>query len=137
MSSFDFTFRILPHQKVVITRTKGTITLSNYLREFERISKHPLFNRDINYLRDLRQVDDIRGTLDEHKKFADFAVSIASNKTADVVFLLAEHSPSIKKLIEGYTLMASRSNRNYWIYPESEMAIAIAKVGLRISDIES
>lgn len=137
MDSFDFSFGILPHPKVVVTRTKGTITLSRYLSEFVRVSKHPLFDRDISYLHDFREVDEIRGTLDEHKKIADFAVSIASNKTADVVFLLAEHSPSIKKLIEGYTLMASRSNRNYWIYPESEMAIAIAKVGLRISDIES
>ena len=130
MSAYEFKFKILPEKNIVVTQSSGALTLPSYLNEFKRISLKPTFKRDINYLHDLRCVDSIEGSLSDHEEFAKFAVSISSSKSTNVVFIINDHAIKIKQFIEGYVLMASRSNRHYWIYPESQIDQALDKVDL-------
>ncbi|WP_372771402.1 hypothetical protein [Pseudoalteromonas sp.] len=80
----------------------------------------------------MRCVDSIEGSLSDHEEFAKFAVSISSSKCTNVVFIINDHAKKIKQFIEGYVLMASRSNRHYWIYPESQLNLALNKVDLTV-----
>ncbi|MFY8351258.1 hypothetical protein AAEU29_12035 [Pseudoalteromonas sp. SSM20] len=130
MSAYEFKFKILPEKNIVVTQSSGALTLPSYLNEFKRISLQPTFKRNINYLHDLRCVDSIEGSLSDHEEFAKFAVSISSSKSTNVVFIINDHAIKIKQFIEGYVLMASRSNRHYWIYPESQIDQALDKVDL-------
>jgi len=132
MSAYEFKFKILPEKNIVVTQSSGALTLPSYLNEFKLISLQPTFKRDINYLHDLRCVDSIEGSLSDHEEFAKFAVSISSSKSTNVVFIINDHAIKIKQFIEGYVLMASRSNRHYWIYPESQLNLALNKVDLTV-----
>jgi len=110
MSAYEFKFKILPEKNIVVTQSSGALTLPSYLNEFKRISLQPTFKRDISHLHDLRCVDSIEGSLADHEEFAKFAVSISSSKSTNVVFIINDHAIKIKQFIEGYVLMASRSN---------------------------
>lgn len=46
-------------------------------------------------------------------------------------FLIPEALPSLQKYLEGYALMASESNRHYWIFTSNEVEKALEKVGLQ------
>ena len=125
MSDFDVTYQILTHPNVVITHTKGVINLSRYLEEIKKITLHPSFQQDTHYLHDFRLVSDITGDLNEHIKLAEFSVSLSSAQTKNVFFIIKDNTPRIAKFIEGYSLMASRSNRTYRIFPESKLSNAL------------
>ncbi len=130
MSTFYFRYAILPDIRLVTTCTRGTIVITHYLDEFKKIVRDPLFTRNIHYLHDLRGVEDIIGTLSEHENFADFSVSISSSEATNVVFIINSDAAKIKKLVEGYCLMACRSNRRYLVFYESELKQALRHVGL-------
>lgn len=131
MSDFEMLYRIEPDSKVIVTQTKGVITMSQILEQFKLMSQDTAFNVNRHYFHDFRDVEKFEGSLSDHEKMAEFAVTIASNEPVNVVFLVRDNTPSIQKYLEGYSLMASESNRNYWIIPESEVDIALEKVGLQ------
>lgn len=130
MSSFEMRYKFIPDLNVILTRTKGELTIGEILDRFRVMSQDPLFDPDSHYLHDFREVEKINGSLMDHEKMAEFAVSVASSEQRNVVFLIPENSPYIQKYLEGYTLMASESNRRYWILPGSKVNEALQKIGI-------
>ena len=122
---------IVPELKVIVTKTKGNVVINAMLNEFRNLTKDPLFNPDSHYFHDFREVDSFEGNLSDHESMAEFAITIPSTDHCNVVFLIPESSLSMQKYLEGYALMASESNRHYWVFPETKMAEALQKVGLR------
>ena len=123
-------FRIMSDLNLVCTRVSGNLVISEVLTELQKMSHHPSFDPNTNYLHDFRQIEEIVGSLAEHEKLADFSVSLASDDNTNVVFVIPDDRLSLHKYLEGYSLMSSQSNRSYWIYPNSKITEALEKVGL-------
>lgn len=131
MSDFEMRYVIVPELKVVVTKTKGNVVIKSMLNKFKDLTKDPLFNPDTHYFHDFRGVSSFEGRLSDHESMAEFAITIPSKDHFNVIFLVPEDSLSIKKYLEGYALMASESNRHYWVFQESELDEALKKVGLK------
>lgn len=96
MSDFKMFFRILSDSKVTYTRVSGDLLLTEMLKELHKLIQHPSFNPNTNYFHDFREVDKIVGSLPEHERLADFAISVASDEALNVIFVIQDNNPSVQ-----------------------------------------
>lgn len=127
-------FMVMDDQRLIATRAlEKNLQVTDVLDVCKVISKTSNFDINFNYLHDFRRVEEVEGGVLDYQNLADFAVSIASTNNANVVFIIADEALTLRKYIEGHILMASESNRHYWIFTDETKEQAFNLVGLKKS----